>query len=113
MTDDLLPYDKYSTAFVSGGAYGPITYKPERAKPWEVGLKSDWLNKRLRAALERRHAQAVLVLRYEPLSRTVLTLCVGVSTTKAGIALMRYWVEIDVHCPVFGSRCPSARRCIA
>jgi iron complex outermembrane receptor protein len=48
-TDGLLVYGKYSTAFVSGGASGPITFKPEKAKSWEVGLKSDWLDKRLRA----------------------------------------------------------------
>jgi iron complex outermembrane receptor protein len=47
--DDLLLYGKYSTAFVSGGAAGPITFKPEKAKSWEVGMKSDWLEKRLRA----------------------------------------------------------------
>ncbi len=50
-TEDVLLYGKYSTAFVSGGAAGPITFKPEKAKSWEVGLKSDWLNKRLRANL--------------------------------------------------------------
>jgi len=47
--EDVLLYGKYSTAFVSGGASGPITFKPEKAKSWEVGLKSDWLDKRLRA----------------------------------------------------------------
>jgi len=50
-TRDILIYGKYSTAFVSGGASGPIVYKPEKAKSWEAGVKSEWLDHRLRANL--------------------------------------------------------------
>src|SRR3546814_1467404 len=32
-----------------------------------------------------------------------LALCVATSTTNAGIALIRYCVEIDEHCPVLRS----------
>lgn len=48
---DILLYGKYSTAFVSGGAAGPITFKPEKAKSWEIGAKTEWFDHRLRANL--------------------------------------------------------------
>jgi iron complex outermembrane receptor protein len=48
-SEDVLLYAKYSTAFVSGGAAGPIVFKPEKAKSWEIGAKSEWFDRRLRA----------------------------------------------------------------
>ncbi|PXA82842.1 TonB-dependent receptor [Nostoc sp. 3335mG] len=50
-TRDILLYGKYSTAFVSGGAAGPIVFKPETAKSWEAGIKADWLDHHLRTNL--------------------------------------------------------------
>ena len=48
---DILIYGKYSDAFVAGGFAGPVNYKPEVAKSWEAGIKSDWFDHRLRANL--------------------------------------------------------------
>ena len=50
-TDDVLVYAKYSTAYVSGGKVGPITFKPEQARSAEAGLKADLLDRRLRVNL--------------------------------------------------------------
>lgn len=55
-TDDLMAYASYSTGFKSGGfnsraasaaTIGP--FAPEKAKAWEVGVKSEWFDHRLRA----------------------------------------------------------------
>ena len=48
---DILVYGKYSTSFVSGGSTVSIDYAPETASSFEVGLKADMLNNRLRANL--------------------------------------------------------------
>jgi iron complex outermembrane receptor protein len=66
-SDDKLVYLKYSTGYISGGfSAGPVVtdpvsgariqgnsveYAPEKAKSWEVGLKADWLDRRLRTNL--------------------------------------------------------------
>lgn len=47
-TDDLLLYGKYSTAYLSGGASGPLIFEPETVKSWEAGIKSEWFDRRLR-----------------------------------------------------------------
>ena len=55
--DDKMVYATYSTGFVAGGFNSRVdtyyltqlAYSPEKAKAWEVGLKSQWLNDRLRA----------------------------------------------------------------
>jgi iron complex outermembrane receptor protein len=55
VTDDLMIYGSYSTGFKSGGfnsraasaaTIGP--FAPEKARAFEVGLKSDWYDNRLR-----------------------------------------------------------------
>jgi len=51
VTPDILVYGKYSTAFLSGGAVGPLTFKPETVRSWEGGVKSDLLDRRLRVNL--------------------------------------------------------------
>lgn len=48
---DVLVYGKYSTSFVSGGSVAGITFVPETAKSWELGLKADLLDRRLRTNL--------------------------------------------------------------
>ena len=45
---DILVYGKYSTAFLSGGAVGAITFPPETVKSWEAGIKTDWFDRRVR-----------------------------------------------------------------
>jgi iron complex outermembrane receptor protein len=48
---DVLVYAKYSTAFVSGGSVGGLAFQPEVAKSWDLGVKSEFLDHRLRANL--------------------------------------------------------------
>jgi iron complex outermembrane receptor protein len=50
-TEEMLLYAKWSTAYVSGGKVGPITFEPETAKSAEAGVKADLFNRRVRANL--------------------------------------------------------------
>ena len=50
--DDVLLYTKYSTAFMSGGAVGSLSFQPETVESAEVGIKSEWLDRRLRVNLD-------------------------------------------------------------
>jgi iron complex outermembrane receptor protein len=47
----VLGYVKYSTAFLSGGAVGPLSFSPETVASWEAGLKTEWFERRLRVNL--------------------------------------------------------------
>ena len=49
--DDTLVYGKWSNSFVSGGSVSGIAFEPETASSFEVGLKADFLDKRLRTNL--------------------------------------------------------------
>ncbi|MEJ5976213.1 TonB-dependent receptor [Novosphingobium sp. PS1R-30] len=49
--DDTLIYGKFSNSFVSGGSTGGIPYEPETAKSWELGIKADFLDNKLRTNL--------------------------------------------------------------
>jgi iron complex outermembrane receptor protein len=49
--DGILTYGKYSTGFISGGQLASRTYGPETAKSWELGVKADLLDRRLRSNL--------------------------------------------------------------
>ncbi len=49
--DDILVYGKASTSFVSGGSVAGIEFVPETALSFEVGVKADMLDRRLRANL--------------------------------------------------------------
>ncbi len=55
--DDMLLYGKFSTAFLSGGAVGVITFAPETVSAFEAGIKSEWLDRRLRLNLTAWHAK--------------------------------------------------------
>ncbi|MBV1687307.1 TonB-dependent receptor [Novosphingobium sp. G106] len=48
---DVLVYGKFSTAYLSGGSSGAVSFEPETVASWEAGLKSEWLNRRLRLNL--------------------------------------------------------------
>jgi len=56
VNDDVLVFAKYSTAYLSGGASGPLVFLPETVKSWEAGLKSEWLDRRLRFNMALYHA---------------------------------------------------------
>ena len=47
VADDILTYAKFSTAFLSGGTAGPLSFAPETVSSWEAGLKSQWLDRHL------------------------------------------------------------------
>jgi iron complex outermembrane recepter protein len=49
--DDVLVYGKYSRSFVSGGSTLGIDFAPEVAKSFELGIKADLLDKKLRTNL--------------------------------------------------------------
>jgi len=49
LNDDIFLYGKYSTAFVSGGKIGPVAFDPEEVESFELGIKADFLDGRLRA----------------------------------------------------------------
>jgi iron complex outermembrane recepter protein len=46
--DDFMLYGRYATGFLSGGVYADIAFAPENAKSWEVGLKSEFWDNRIR-----------------------------------------------------------------
>jgi len=55
-TDNIMSYVSYSEGFKSGGFFGRITsgsnvrkFNPEEVSTYEIGLKSTWLDQRLRA----------------------------------------------------------------
>jgi iron complex outermembrane receptor protein len=57
LTDDIMVYSSYSEGFKSGGFFGRITlavegtlrkFNPEKVETFEIGIKSDWFNQRLR-----------------------------------------------------------------
>lgn len=49
--EDVLVYGKFSTSFVSGGSVAGISFVPETARSFELGLKADWFDRRLRTNL--------------------------------------------------------------
>lgn len=61
VTDDILLYASYNTGFKSGGydanpsIFFPAKFKPETIDAIEVGIKSDWLDNRLRVNLAAFH----------------------------------------------------------
>jgi iron complex outermembrane receptor protein len=51
LDEDTLLYGKYSTGFVSGGQLSTLTYKPEKARSWELGVKTEQFDHRVRTNL--------------------------------------------------------------
>ncbi len=50
-SEDILVYGKFSTGYVPGGKIGPQAFDKEEAKSFELGMKADFLNGRLRSNL--------------------------------------------------------------
>jgi iron complex outermembrane receptor protein len=48
VTPDVNIYGRYATAYLAGGFYNSTAYVPENTKSGEVGVKSEWLERRLR-----------------------------------------------------------------
>lgn len=51
VNEDIFVYGKYSTGYISGGQVGGIAFSPETAKSYEIGIKSELFDRRLRANL--------------------------------------------------------------
>lgn len=49
--ENIMIYAKYGTGYVAGGASADVAFGPETVKSWEVGVKSDLLDSRLRVNL--------------------------------------------------------------
>ncbi len=49
LSDDILVYGKYSTGYVPGGKIGPQEFEKEEALSYELGMKADFFNGRLRS----------------------------------------------------------------
>jgi len=47
-TSDINVFARYTTAYLSGGLYRNEEFKPETAKDVELGLRTEWLNRRVR-----------------------------------------------------------------
>ena len=74
---DTLLYAKFSTGFVSGGSLSTLTYKPEKARSWELGAKTEQFDHRLRSNL------ALFDARYSNLQYDTSGLLTGNPATAA------------------------------
>jgi iron complex outermembrane receptor protein len=59
--DNILTYVKYSTGFISGGQLATIEFAPETAKSYEIGVKSELFDHRLRSNLALFHVDYGLI----------------------------------------------------
>ena len=55
--DDMLLFAKFSTAYVSGGSTAGIPFEPETAESYEVGVKTELLDRKLRLNLAAYHVK--------------------------------------------------------
>jgi iron complex outermembrane receptor protein len=56
-TDDIMLYGKYSTAYVSGGSVAGIPFEPETVRSFEIGAKTEFFDRKLRANIALYHAK--------------------------------------------------------
>jgi iron complex outermembrane receptor protein len=75
LDEDTLLYGKFSTGFVSGGTLSTLTYKPEKARSWELGVKTEQFDRRVRSNL------ALFDARYSNLQYDTSGLLTGVPAT--------------------------------
>ena len=75
--DHILTYAKYSTGYISGGQLATITFAPELAKSWEVGIKADLFDRRFRTNL------AVFDVNYQKIQYTTAGYLAGVASAAA------------------------------
>ncbi|AMN46252.1 hypothetical protein ACG33_03850 [Steroidobacter denitrificans] len=59
--DNILTYVKYATGFISGGQLATIEFAPEKAKSYELGVKSELFDRRLRSNLALYHVDYSLI----------------------------------------------------
>lgn len=82
VTDDILTYAKYSTAYVAGGSYAGVPWNPEVAKSWEAGIKADLFDRRLRANL------AVFTVKYGNLQVVAASATLAALTGRPELAAL-------------------------
>ena len=70
--DNVLTYAKYATGFISGGQLATIVFAPEKAKSFEVGVKSELFERRLRSNLSVFHVD------YDSIQQVVLGARAGI-----------------------------------
>jgi iron complex outermembrane receptor protein len=78
-TDDMLVYAKINTGFKAGGvnSYGDFnSFAPEKVTDYEIGIKSDWLDHRLRFNLAGFHDK------YDNIQRSVFKVVYGNLATE-------------------------------
>jgi iron complex outermembrane receptor protein len=76
-TDNILTYAKYADGYISGGQLATITFKPERAFSYEVGVKAELFQHRFRSNL------AIFDVKYQNIQVTTLGLLTGVPSAAA------------------------------
>src|SRR5690606_32507216 len=91
-TDDLMVYGRASTGYKGGGfnlrltnAVGLTPFEPERTTEYELGLKADWMEGRLRTNLAAFHTTYRDIQRNEIVSR-VVNGAVGTATITSNAA---------------------------
>lgn len=57
LNEDILLYAKYDSSFVSGGSVAGLAFDPEDVESWELGMKGDFVDGRLRANVALFHAK--------------------------------------------------------
>ena len=72
-------YGKYSTAYISGGSAFGLDYAPETAESYEIGAKSDLLDRRLRADI------AIYEVTYKDLQDSIPGFQVGLPEVGAAL----------------------------
>lgn len=74
-SENVLGYLKYSTGYISGGQLATIKFDPETAESYEIGVKSDLFDERLRSNL------ALYYVEYGAIQQTALGSQTGVPSS--------------------------------
>jgi iron complex outermembrane receptor protein len=98
--DDTLVYAKFSNSFVSGGTTGGLPYQAETARSFEIGIKADFLDNRLRTNLAVFHvdynhfqqAQSTSATASAALALPILTALYGVDVATAALPKLSVFV---------------------
>ena len=74
-TSNLLAYLKYATGYISGGQLATIVFAPETARSYEAGIKTEFLDRRLRSNI------AVYHVDYGSIQQTALGAQTGIPSS--------------------------------
>lgn len=98
--DDTLVYAKYSNSFVSGGSTGGLPYQAETASSFELGVKADFFDNRLRTNLALFHvdynhfqqSQSTSATASAALALPILTSLYGATVASAALSKLSVFV---------------------